>query len=80
MQLPSFANSYIKQSDPFNFRLEEFRETHTPLFSNSSAETTVDARDKKFCLFFQKAFSLGDRMWHCFMSVIRPSPLPYISL
>jgi hypothetical protein len=65
MQLPSFANSYITRSESFNFRLEEFRETSTPLFSNSSAETTVDARVKKFCLFFQKAFSLGDRMWHC---------------
>jgi hypothetical protein len=40
-------------------------ETHNPLFSNSSAETTVDARAKKFCLFFRKAFSLGDWMWHC---------------
>lgn len=54
MQLASFANSYITRSESFNFRLEEFRDTHTPLFSNSSAETAVDARVK-----FLPVFSEG---------------------
>ncbi len=59
MQLASFANSYITWSESFNFRLEEFRDTHTPLFSNSSAETTVDARVKFLPVFSEGIFPGG---------------------